>query len=42
MENLKAVLTVAIEAATKLALPVLAGFAAGVPVGAALVWWFFL
>lgn len=38
MENLKAVLTEVIEHA----LPVLAGFAVGVPVGGALVWWIFL
>lgn len=38
MENLKAVLTQVIEQA----LPVLAGFTVGVPVGMALVWWMFL
>lgn len=38
MENLKAVLTQVVEQA----LPVLAGFAVGVPVGMALVWWMFL
>lgn len=38
MENLKAVLTQVIEQA----LPVLAGFMVGVPVGMAIVWWVFL
>lgn len=42
MENLKAVFTAALEAAAKVALPVLAGFLVGVAAGGALMWWIFL